>query len=114
MPNAEPAPIGWNKVTEPTRGPVIVDLSACLSLIVPLRPPLTRPHLLNELVILEGYSVWHEGVYDAFASLATVLSASQFKPSLAGHAGCQAQPAWPHSQLGQGMTEGLPGMTGDR
>lgn len=42
---------------------------------------------------------------DACASLAKVLSASPFKPSLAGHAGCQAQPAWLHSQLGQWMTE---------
>lgn len=46
---------------------------------------------------------------DACASLAKVLSASPFKPSLAGHAGCQAQPAWLHSQLGQWMTEGYQG-----
>ncbi|TNN39033.1 hypothetical protein EYF80_050808 [Liparis tanakae] len=35
-------------------------------------------------------------------------------PSLAGHAGCQAQPAWLHSQLGQWMTEAEREMNGDR
>lgn len=48
-------------------------------------------------------------LYDACASLAKVLSASPFKPSLAGLAVFQAQPAWLNSQLGQWMIEGYSG-----
>lgn len=47
--------------------------------------------------------------FDACANLAKVLSASPFKLSLAGHAGCQAQPGWQFSQFGQWMTEGYQG-----
>lgn len=64
MANTEPAPLGWNKVIEPVRGPMTVDLRACLSMIVSLAfslSPLTSLPLSDELVILEGYSVWHEG-----------------------------------------------------
>lgn len=64
MPSAEPAPLGWNKATEAFRGPMIVDLRARLSMIVSLAfsaSPLTSPLLSDELVILEGCSVWHKG-----------------------------------------------------
>lgn len=50
-------------MTEPFRDPM-VDLRACQSVIVSLAvslSPLTSLLLSDELVILEGYSVWLKG-----------------------------------------------------